>query len=49
MAPSSMGEDGGLKISEKSLPGERGQSQIFLLVKGVYCLRGSNFVAGGVT
>ena len=29
-----LGEEGGLKISGKSLPGERGQSQIFISVKG---------------
>ena len=47
MAPSSMGEDGGLKISEKSLPGERGQSQIFIWVKGGILFEGGVILLGG--
>ena len=38
MAASSLGGGGGLKISEKSLPGERGGSKMFIWVMrgGVY-------------
>ena len=42
--PSSLGEGGGgVKISEKSLLGEL---EIFILVGGLYCLGGNNFVGG---
>ena len=47
MAPSTMGEDGGLKISEKSLPGERRQSQIFIWVKGGILFEGGVILLGG--
>ena len=47
MAPSSMGEDGWLKISEKFLPGERRQSQIFIWVKGGILFEGGIILLGG--